>query len=125
VNQKLAQRLLEKRGHTVMLAATGREVLTRLEREPVDLVLMDVQMPEMDGFAATRALRARESAHGGRLPVIAMTAHAMKGDREQCLAAGMDGYVAKPIGAEELFRAIDLVLTAAASDPAEQEVRAV
>ena len=118
VNRKLAQRLLEKHGHQVVLAMNGKEVLDCLERESVDLVLMDVQMPEMDGYAATRAVRAREVSSGGRLPVIAMTAHAMKGDREHCLAAGMDGYIVKPMRAEDLFTAIDLVLPAGKRDPA-------
>ena len=102
VNQRLAMRLLEKRGHRVVLAANGREALEAIERERVDLVLMDVQMPEMDGFEATAALRQRERTCGTHLPVIALTAHAMKGDRERCLAAGMDGYLAKPINPEEL-----------------------
>ncbi len=102
VNQRLAIRLLEKRGHHVVLAANGREALEAIERERVDLVLMDVQMPEMDGFEATAALRQKERSRGTHLPVIALTAHAMKGDRERCLAAGMDGYLAKPINPEEL-----------------------
>ena len=117
VNQRLASRLLEKRGHTVEVAANGREALLRLcppatskdnGREiPFDAVLMDVQMPEMDGFEATAAIRAHEQVNGGHLPIIAMTAHAMKGDRERCLAAGMDGYVAKPLQAQELFEVVE------------------
>jgi PAS domain S-box-containing protein len=102
VNQRLAMRLLEKRGHHVVLAANGREALEAIERESFDLVLMDVQMPEMDGFEATAALRQKERSCGTHLPVIALTAHAMKGDRERCLAAGMDGYLAKPINPGEL-----------------------
>jgi len=102
VNQRLAVRLLEKRGHHIVLAANGREALEAIEKESFDLVLMDVQMPEMDGFEATAALRQTEHASGAHLPVIALTAHAMKGDRERCLAAGMDGYLAKPINPEEL-----------------------
>ena len=106
VNQKLAVKLLEKQGHRVAVAASGKEALAALERERFDLVLMDVQMPEMDGLAATCALRERERANGGHVPVIAMTAHAMRGDRERCLEAGMDGYVAKPIQRKELVAAI-------------------
>jgi PAS domain S-box-containing protein len=102
VNQGLAARLLEKRGHTVRVVANGREALSALEQETYDLVMMDVQMPEMDGFEATAELRKREQRTGLRIPVIALTAHAMKGDRERCLAAGMDGYLSKPIRPQEL-----------------------
>jgi len=106
VNRKLAIRLLEKRGHTVVVAENGREVLAALEQHPFDVVLMDVQMPMMDGFEATTVIRNREKKNSEHLPIIAMTAHAMKGDRERCLEAGMDGYVSKPIQAKELFEAI-------------------
>jgi PAS domain S-box-containing protein len=106
INQRLAVSLLEKRGHRVVVAGNGREALAALERERFDVVLMDVQMPELDGFEATALIRAREQQSGGHLPIIAMTAHAMKGDRERCLAAGMDGYIAKPLDAEELFLAL-------------------
>jgi signal transduction histidine kinase/CheY-like chemotaxis protein len=109
VNQILARRLIEKRGHTITVANNGREALAMIEKQEFDLVLMDVQMAEMDGFEATAALRAREKGSGGHLPVIAMTAHAMKGDEERCLHAGMDGYVAKPIQASLLFAAIEQV----------------
>ena len=102
VNQRLAARLLEKRGHFVTVTANGREALDALEKGPYDLVLMDLQMPEMDGFQATAALREREKHNGTHLPVVALTAHAMKGDRERCLAAGMDGYLSKPIRSREL-----------------------
>jgi two-component system sensor histidine kinase/response regulator len=102
VNQRLASRLLEKRGHSVAVAANGLEVLEALEKESFDLVFMDVQMPVMDGFEATAAIRKKEGAGGVRLPVVALTAHAMKGDREKCLAGGMDGYLTKPIRAQEL-----------------------
>jgi CheY-like chemotaxis protein len=88
----------------------GRAALAALERERFDVVLMDVQMPEMDGFQATSAVRAQEAGTGRHLPIIAMTAHAMAGDRERCVQAGMDGYVAKPIGVTELVVAIDNVL---------------
>jgi len=107
VNQKLASRLLEKGGYTVVVTANGREALEALGRQEFDLVLMDVQMPEMDGFAATAAIRAEEDRKGTHIPIIAMTAHAMTGDRERCLAAGMDGYISKPIQAKELFEAIE------------------
>jgi CheY-like chemotaxis protein/HPt (histidine-containing phosphotransfer) domain-containing protein len=111
VNQKVAVALLHaKQGHTVTVSGNGREALEALEREPFDLVLMDVQMPVMDGLEATRAIRDRESGTGRHIPVIAMTAYAMKGDREQCLAAGMDGYVAKPIRITELLEAIAAVV---------------
>jgi two-component system sensor histidine kinase/response regulator len=102
VNQRLAVRLLEKRGHRVAVAGNGREVLIALEKEKFDLIFMDVQMPEMDGFEATVAIREREKSSGLHQPIIALTAHAMKGDREQCLAAGMDGYLTKPIRPQEL-----------------------
>jgi CheY-like chemotaxis protein len=103
VNQKLAVRLLEKRGHSVVVAKSGREVLDIVASQHCDIVLMDVQMPEMDGFQATAAIRVREQSTATHLPIIAMTANAMPGDRERCLAAGMDAYVSKPIQAEALF----------------------
>jgi two-component system sensor histidine kinase/response regulator len=114
VNQLLAVRLLGKRGHTVVVAGTGREALAALD-EPgsggFDLILMDVQMPDMDGFEATAIIRAREKSSGYHLPIIAMTAHSMKGDEERCLAAGMDGYVSKPIQVEQLFATIETVVS--------------
>jgi PAS domain S-box-containing protein len=113
VNQLLAVRLLEKRGHHVMVAKTGLEAVTESERGIFDIVLMDVQMPEMDGLEATGAIRAREQRTGGHLPIVAMTAHAMQGDRERCLAAGMDGYITKPLRPEDLFRAIDELVAVA------------
>ena len=106
VNQTVARRLLEKRGHSVVVVGDGREALAAVARDAFDVVLMDIQMPELDGFAATAEIRRREEGAGRRLPIIAMTAHAMKGDRERCLAAGMDGYVSKPIRSRELFAAI-------------------
>ena len=112
VNQKLAERLLEKRGYKVVVASNGRQALRALEKERFDLVLMDVSMPEMDGLEATRAIRAAELKTGSHLPIVAMTAHAMKGDRERCLDAGMDGYVSKPIQAKELFEVAEQALHA-------------
>jgi two-component system sensor histidine kinase/response regulator len=105
VNQRVAVRLLEKRSHSVAIANNGLEVLERVEIQPFDLILMDVQMPGMDGFEATVAIRRKEAALGGHVPIIAMTAHAMEGDRARCLAAGMDGYVSKPIHPDRLFDA--------------------
>jgi signal transduction histidine kinase/DNA-binding response OmpR family regulator len=103
VNQQVIRRLLEKLGHAVVLAPNGRDALAVLERQAIDVVLMDVQMPEMDGFTATAAIRERQAGRGGRrLPIVALTAHAMKGDREKCLAAGMDDYLAKPVTPEAL-----------------------
>ena len=106
INQMLAVRVLEKAGHRVAVANNGEEVLAAVAREPFDLVLMDVQMPAMDGIEATALIRQQEKGAGRRLPIVAMTAHAMKGDREKCLEAGMDGYVTKPIQIDELFGAI-------------------
>ncbi len=109
VNQLLAARILEKRGHLVALAANGSEAVSLVEKSgssPFDLVLMDVQMPEMNGFEATRLIREKERSTDKHLPIIALTAHAMSGDRELCLAAGMDDYISKPIRAEDLFAAI-------------------
>ena len=106
VNQVLVRRLMERHGCSVVVADSGRRALEALERQTFDLVLMDVQMPTMDGFEATAAIRERERVTGQHLPVIAMTAHAMAGDRERCIAAGMDGYVAKPIRASELMKEI-------------------
>jgi CheY-like chemotaxis protein/HPt (histidine-containing phosphotransfer) domain-containing protein len=114
VNRQFAVRLLEKHGHRVVLATNGREAVAALEKEPVDMVLMDLQMPEMDGFEATAAIRDREKVTGAHLPIIAMTAHAMKGDRERCLASGMDGYVTKPIQIRELLDVIEQYLPATA-----------
>ena len=106
VNQKVARGMLEKAGHTVRVAGNGRQAVEVWAREGFDVILMDVQMPEMDGLAATAAIRARERAQGGRTPIVALTAHAMEGDRERCLAAGMDGYLTKPLRADELARVL-------------------
>ncbi len=110
VNQHLARKLLQRRGHDVAVAADGHEAVALFDQQPFDVVLMDVQMPGMDGFEATAAIRARQAETGRRVPVIALTAHAMKGDEERCLQAGMDGYVSKPIKPESLFAAIDAAL---------------
>jgi two-component system sensor histidine kinase/response regulator len=106
VNQKLALRLLEKRGFDVTVVGDGRAALDALEANSFDAILMDIQMPEMDGFEATAAIRAKEKSTGAHIPIIAMTAHALKGDQERCLEAGMDAYVSKPIRTAELFRII-------------------
>ena len=105
-NQELAASLLKKWGHVAVLASNGKEALTAWETEPFDLILMDVQMPDMDGFAVTQAIRAKERATNSHVPIIALTAHAMKGDRERCLTAGMDAYASKPIRAAELVEVI-------------------
>ena len=123
VNRLLAVRLLDKMGHRVMAAEGARKALEILDAGPFDVVLMDVQMPDMDGFEATAVVRDKERNSGGRLPIIAMTAHAMEGDRERCLAAGMDGYVAKPINRRVLADALENVVTApcpAAGGPGRQ-----
>ncbi|MGZ4858513.1 MAG: response regulator, partial [Candidatus Angelobacter sp.] len=112
VNQSLAVRLLRKMGHQVAVAQTGKEALYSLRSEKFDLVLMDVQMPEMDGFEATREIRKSEHGRQQHIPVIAMTAHAMNGDHESCLKAGMDDYIAKPINREELRQTIERVMKA-------------
>ena len=126
INQKVATYLLENRGHSVKVAENGLVALSCLEVEHFDLVVMDVQMPEMSGFDATAAIRERESKTGTHIPIIAMTAHAMKGDRERCLAAGMDAYVPKPIQPAELFRIIDsLISPDAIPGPAAEEPQSI
>jgi CheY-like chemotaxis protein/HPt (histidine-containing phosphotransfer) domain-containing protein len=119
VNQKLMVRLLQKWGHQVAVAANGKEALAAVEKGPFDVVLMDVQMPEVGGFEATAAIRTREKETGGHLPVVAMTAHAMKGDRERCLAAGMDDYLPKPIQAHELLAVLERAVPPAAANGGE------
>jgi CheY-like chemotaxis protein len=109
VNQIVAARLLENRGHLVKVAATGRDALAALKAGEFDLVLMDAQMPVMDGLEAARAIREKEKVSGGHIPIVALTAHAMSGDRDRCIAAGMDGYASKPIRTEDLFREIERV----------------
>jgi CheY-like chemotaxis protein len=99
--------LLEKRGYTVVVAGNGRVALAALENDHFDVVLMDVQMPELDGFETTAAIRAKEELTGAHIPIIAMTAHALKGDQERCVAAGMDGYLSKPVRVQELLTAVE------------------
>ena len=110
VNQKLAVGLLERHGHTVTVTNHGREVLGAIESDQFDLILMDVQMPEMDGLEATEIIRGRERDTDDHVPIVAMTAHAMQGDRQRCLDAGMDEYIAKPIRAHQLFQTVANVL---------------
>jgi CheY-like chemotaxis protein/HPt (histidine-containing phosphotransfer) domain-containing protein len=125
VNQVLAVRLLEKQGHRVVAVGSGKEAVSAVQSETFDLVLMDVEMPELDGLEATRIIRTAEKDSGGHVPILALTARAMRGDRERCLAVGVDGYVAKPIRAAQLFRAIEETLTAAgAHQPSEAEPEA-
>jgi len=111
INQKVAVHILEKYGHKVFVANNGQEVLQALKKDRFDLILMDVQMPKMDGFEATASIREKEKKTGFHIPIIAMTAHAMKGDRERCLDSGMDDYIAKPLKAEHLTKTIDLVIS--------------
>jgi two-component system, sensor histidine kinase and response regulator len=111
VNQQVAMRLLQKQGYRVVVVGNGREALQALEKDSFDLVLMDVQMPEMGGFETTAEIRKREQSSGAHIPIVAMTAHAMTGDREKCLAAGMDAYVSKPIHSRELFATIASLLS--------------
>jgi CheY-like chemotaxis protein len=106
INQKLAERILTKAGHSVVPVTDGKEVLSAMEVASFDLILMDVQMPEMDGITATEIIRSQEKTTGKHLPILAMTAHAMIGDKERCLEAGMDGYLSKPIRTDKLFHAI-------------------
>jgi two-component system sensor histidine kinase/response regulator len=108
-NQKFILRLLERWNHRTTLVENGRQALEVLKTEPCDLILMDVQMPEMDGLQATRIIRENEQQSGNHIPIIAMTAHAVKGDRERCLQAGMDEYVSKPIDSNKLFEAIEML----------------
>ena len=114
INRRLVMSILEKRGHVVVAAETGVQALEALERERIDVVLMDIQMPEMDGLEATAEIRRREALHteceGLRLPILALTAHAMKGDEDRCLRAGMDGYVTKPIRATQLLEAMEIAM---------------
>ena len=107
VNQQVARELLEARGHRVVVVNNGREAVQAVERDSFDLVLMDVQMPEMDGYEATEAIRQMEQTTGNHIPIVAMTAHALKGDRERCLKSGMDAYLSKPIRFQSLYEMIE------------------
>ncbi|MEE9389996.1 MAG: response regulator, partial [Candidatus Aminicenantaceae bacterium] len=111
INQKVAVHILERSGHKVSVANNGQEALRTLNKDRIDLILMDVQMPEMDGFETTVSIREKEKKTGFHIPIIAMTAHAMKGDRERCIEAGMDDYIAKPIKTEELTEKINHVMS--------------
>jgi CheY-like chemotaxis protein len=121
VNQKLAQALLKKWNYRAITAANGIEALTLLQKTVVDVVLMDLQMPQMDGYQTTAAIRREELGNGRHVPIIGLTAHAMRGDRERCLDAGMDGYLSKPIRVEELKRLLES-LHPASNPPALQSV---
>ena len=120
VNQKVAMRFLEKRGHTVILAESGKKALAAWQEQPFDLILMDVQMPELSGIEATASIREQEKSVAKHIPIIAMTAHAMVGDRDRCLASGMDDYISKPINATDLFAAIERVMLSASQTPLAQ-----
>jgi CheY-like chemotaxis protein len=119
INRAVATGILEKEGHVLVHAANGREAVEAFRAGSFDLILMDVQMPEMDGFEATRCIRELEEATGGHTAIVAMTAHAMAGDRERCLAAGMDDYVSKPLRKEDLFRVLRGAEVTAAEEPSE------
>jgi CheY-like chemotaxis protein len=112
VNQTLALKLLVKRGHHVEVADNGRQAVEAITQQQFDFVLMDVQMPEMNGFEAAREIRSREQTTGEHLPIIALTAHSMQGDREHCLQAGMDAYISKPIDSTEFYATCEAVLMA-------------
>jgi CheY-like chemotaxis protein len=118
VNRVLAERLIQKRDFTVSIATDGKQAIAATQNAEFDLILMDIQMPEMDGFEATAEIRKREKLTGRRTPIIALTAHALKEDRERCLSAGMDAYVTKPIRPVELFMVIQNVLRSSAAGDA-------
>jgi CheY-like chemotaxis protein len=122
INQKVAQSLLSKQGHSLLIVDNGQEAVEQYSKESFDLILMDVQMPVMGGFEATAAIRELERVSGHHIPIVAMTANAMKGDREKCLAAGMDEYVSKPVRLPVLLAAIESVLNGAqAPQPISQQ----
>ena len=117
VNQTIATRVLEKQGHLVTVASDGRQAVALLDRACFDVVLMDVQMPEMDGFEATGVIRAGERGTSRHMPIIAMTAHAMHGDRDRCIAAGMDDYIAKPLDVRGLLELLEKFANTTHEDP--------
>jgi len=116
INQMVTVRILEGQGHRVVVGANGRLALEILERQPVDLVLMDIQMPEMDGFQATKAIREHEAITGTHVPIIALTAHVMQGYRQKCLDAGMDDYISKPVRSQDLLDVVNRTLVGPGSD---------
>jgi two-component system, sensor histidine kinase and response regulator len=120
-NQILAGELLRQRGYSIVVAANGKEAVQSFDRESFDVILMDIQMPEMDGVEATTLIRQREKASGAHTPIIAVTAHAMKGDRERYMSAGMQGYVTKPLRRQKLYDAIDSLVGAERRPPPEQK----
>ena len=122
INQQVAVRLLEERGHSVVVVNNGRAAVEQVAAQPFDVVLMDVQMPEMDGLEATATIRRAEAQTSGHIPIVAMTAHAMKGDRDRFLAAGMDGYVAKPVRPHELYAAVEGLHSALGRETASADV---
>jgi CheY-like chemotaxis protein len=117
INQQVAKRILEQQGHTVTVACDGRAAADLAAQHAFDVVLMDVQMPEMDGFEATAAIRAHERTTGAHVPIVALTAHAMRGDRERCLDAGMDAYLSKPVRRLELQAVLEALLPSVPSGP--------
>ena len=122
VNQLVAAKLLEERGHHIEIASNGQEAVEKVRNSTFDAILMDVHMPEMNGFQATAAIRQIEEKHGGHVPIIAMTANALKGDREQCIAAGMDDYVSKPIHSAELLHAVERFMHGRTAAPPRLEI---
>jgi CheY-like chemotaxis protein len=125
INQRLVSRLLEKRGHRVKVVGTGHDALAFAATERFDVILMDLQMPDMDGLQATAAIRELEQQRGVRTPIIALTAHTMKGDRERCLAAGMDEYLTKPLDSRQLCLTVESLPGGAAAPPAVPAAQAV
>ncbi len=121
INQRLILSMLERAGHSATLVETGREAVEAAARQSFDMVLMDVQMPDLDGIQATIEIRRREAVEGGHLPIVAMTAHAMPGDRDQCMAAGMDGYLSKPLRLDSLVSAIESTVSALSEGSTTQE----
>jgi CheY-like chemotaxis protein len=117
MNQQLVRRLLEPRGHEVVVVENGAEAVAAVQKEPFDLILMDLQMPVMDGIAAAQTIRNLESSRTARTPILALTAHALPEDQERCLAAGMDGYISKPIQARQLIDTVEAFLASSSSEP--------